>query len=258
MAKIKCGNCGAEFEEALPKCPYCNAIYEPGAEREYMEDLGELKEDLSELSEVPEDTYKRELSKNVKRIIVILLIAFIIVLAAVGIQTAYEKWMLRGSSNVDTREQLLWEKENFPQFDEWYEEGNYDALAEAQEQAIIDGYSVWNWEHAYFINAYNGYSTCMERREILADKEKANENTVKFILNEVMYQLFFVDSVLYSDEDWEIIQSWRPELEEILYVDLKFTEEEAQELYEKMNDDGIMNYKECDKYAKKIWKRCIE
>ena len=89
-------------------------------------------------------------------------------------------------------------------------------------------------------------------------KEKANENTVKFILNEVMYQLFFVDSVLYSDEDWEIIQSWRPELEEILYGDLKFTEEEAQELYEKIYDDGIMDYKECDKYAKKIWKRCIE
>lgn len=258
MAKIKCSNCGGEFEHTLPKCPYCNVIYEPGAEREYMEDLGELKEDLSELSEVPENTYKREISKNIKKILIILLVVLAIVLAVWGIKTTFEKWMLQGSSKVDTREQILWEKENFPQFEEWYAEGNYEAIMKVEEQAVEEGYSIWNWEHSFFISAYRGYLMCMERREILTDKEKANEGTAKYMLGEVMYLLFFVDELLYTEEDWEIIQSWRPELEEILYEDMKFTEEEVQELYKKINNDGVIDYKECDKYAKKIWKRCIE
>ena len=258
MTKIICSNCGAKFDGALPQCPYCNAIYETGAEREYMEDLGELKEDLSELSEVPEEAYKKELSKNVKKIIIIMIIVAVLVLAGLGIKALYEKIMYSSFNKVDTREQLLWENENFPQFDAWYAEGDYEAILEAEEQAAKEGYSFWNWEHSYFISAYNGYSMCMERRELLTDKEKANEHTFKFMLQEVMYQLFFTDEILYTEEDWEIMQSWRPELEEILYVDMKFTEEEAQELYEKISKDDIMDYEECDKYAEKIWKRCIE
>ena len=39
-----CVNCGASFEETMPECPYCGHMYEAGAQREYMDQLQELKE----------------------------------------------------------------------------------------------------------------------------------------------------------------------------------------------------------------------
>ena len=43
---IKCQNCGADIEELVPRCPYCGAMNEPGAEHKYMQDLYKLKDDL--------------------------------------------------------------------------------------------------------------------------------------------------------------------------------------------------------------------
>lgn len=255
--KIICGNCGAEFDDSLPKCPYCNAIYEIGAEREYMEDLGELKEDLSELSEVPEEVYKKEISKNVKKVMVIVLIVIVILLAILGLKHLAEQ-IIWGSQEVDTKEQMLWEKENFPKLDAWYEDGNYEAILDFQYQVAEEGHYIYDWEHFWFITAYGDYSLCMSQRAVLADKEQLNEDTARFMLSRIMYLLFFLDESFYQEDEWQMIQSWRLDLEEILYKDMKFTEEEAQGLYEKINKDGILDYNTCDQYAKQIWKRFLE
>ena len=42
---IKCQNCGADIKELVPRCPYCGAMNEPGAEHKYMQDLYKLKDD---------------------------------------------------------------------------------------------------------------------------------------------------------------------------------------------------------------------
>ena len=34
-----CKNCGAHFDDNLPKCPYCGAFSYIGARKEYMEKL---------------------------------------------------------------------------------------------------------------------------------------------------------------------------------------------------------------------------
>lgn len=241
----------------MPKCPYCNAINEIGAEREYMEDLGELKEDLAELSEVPKEEYKKEVSKNIKRIVVIIGIVVVLLLVLFGLYRWYEG-RYDSYQTVSAKEQLIWEKENFPKLDELYEAGDYEAIVAFENQVSELGYSTYNWEHAPFINEYRGYTLCMEQRDVLTDKERANKDSAEYILGETMRALFFLQEERYSEEEWQIIQSWRPDYEEILYEDMKFTREEALELYEKIGADGYISYSECDKYAGKIWKRFIE
>ena len=36
VKKIICSSCGAEFEDTLPKCPYCGSLNYKGAEAEYL------------------------------------------------------------------------------------------------------------------------------------------------------------------------------------------------------------------------------
>ena len=50
---ICCGNCGGSYDDELPKCPYCGSIHISGAEKEYMEKLEDVREELEELDEVP-------------------------------------------------------------------------------------------------------------------------------------------------------------------------------------------------------------
>ena len=62
---IKCQNCGADIEELVPRCPYCGAMNEPGAEHKYMQDLYKLKDDLEDLGEMPQEEISDEVKNSV-------------------------------------------------------------------------------------------------------------------------------------------------------------------------------------------------
>ena len=67
-----CKNCGAQFQDSLPKCPYCETLHYAGARKEYMEKLEDMKDDLSELHEVVPELYNEQLrtqTKNIKKTI---------------------------------------------------------------------------------------------------------------------------------------------------------------------------------------------
>lgn len=251
-----CANCGAVFDVSLPKCPYCGTMYEPGAERAYLDKLEDIREDLDELSDVAEETYKKEVGKNAKRIAAIFLAAVAFFLICIGIwywqQTAER-------SAADSKAQIAWARESYPKLDAWYEEGDYDAILEFLEEAGDEGYTAGDWEHFHFINAYDGYRECMERRETLTDRETANANTAQYVLSEIMYLCYVVDEDFYdTKEDWELVCGFREDLRGILYGELKFTPEEADALYEEATaKDGRFDYEVTNRYAKKIWKRCI-
>ncbi len=45
-AKIICRACGAQYDTALVRCPFCGTAYAPGEEAEYMDTLEDVREDL--------------------------------------------------------------------------------------------------------------------------------------------------------------------------------------------------------------------
>lgn len=252
-----CTNCGASFDAALPECPYCNAIYEPAAEKQYMENLEDIKDDLEDLTGVSEDVYKKEIRRNVVRICIFAVAAAVIILAFLGVRYWYYNLYDGGLEMADVKEQILWEQEAFPKLDVWYEEGKYKEIYDYLEEAFNEGYGGSNWEHYYFIQSYIGYEMCMDDRDELTDPDKANVNTTQFVLGQLLYFLYRDDGGLYTEEDWQKLQALRPNLEDILYQDMKFTKEEAEALYEDAMKNGILDYDVIDKYAKKMWKRCI-
>ena len=86
---VTCPSCGAEFDSSKEKCPYCETLYEPGAEKAYMDRLDEIRRDMDDLKSLTVSETKEELKYMVKKIIIgvgiavavviLLLLAFLIV-----------------------------------------------------------------------------------------------------------------------------------------------------------------------------------
>ncbi len=66
VKKIICSSCGAEFEDTLPKCPYCGSLNYKGAEAEYLGKLESMRQDMQQLEQVPEKELKKKLKKKQK------------------------------------------------------------------------------------------------------------------------------------------------------------------------------------------------
>ena len=52
VKKIICSSCGAEFEDTLPKCPYCGSLNYKGAEAEYLGKLESMRQDMHDIGQV--------------------------------------------------------------------------------------------------------------------------------------------------------------------------------------------------------------
>ena len=72
MSEVVCSNCGATFDKKEAKCPFCGYISYPGAEEKFMKDLEGIKDNLSDLSSIPNQEYKKEMSKQKKIVILYL------------------------------------------------------------------------------------------------------------------------------------------------------------------------------------------
>ena len=91
VKKIICSSCGAEFEDTLPKCPYCGSLNYKGAEAEYLGKLEDVRRDMQQLEQVPEKELKKKLKKKQKFVIklLILLAALAAILAVIVFRAQY-------------------------------------------------------------------------------------------------------------------------------------------------------------------------
>ena len=151
--KFICQYCGAEIDDSMPKCPYCDRMIAQGAEAEYMEKLYDIHEDMEELREMPMEAVKEEVrhqGKRMKKIVIATLIVVCIIAVVFFLQ---EKKYDR-----DHTEDYIWEEENFPVMTEMYENEEYDELMLFIERAWEEDRSVWNWEH------YDEFTEWMEEQ----------------------------------------------------------------------------------------------
>ena len=161
---IECPSCGAHFARTLPACPYCGSTNPEGAEKEYMEDLGEIREDLSELGSAGIGAAAGEIRRHGRFLKRTLLIAAAVaaVLAGLFLFTDYRY-------ERESQKDFLWQRQNFPVMDEFYEAGDYTALAEYYVENGAEGNPVWNYPHAGLLEAV----LAMKRLDSLYEEEKA-------------------------------------------------------------------------------------
>ena len=152
--KFICTSCGAEIDDSMAKCPYCDTMIVKGAEKAYMEQLYDIHEYLEGLKAMPYEAVKSEVKHQGKRIKKILIATVAIVL----IFAAYILWQ-ESKYERDNTADYIWGQEHFPVMTEMYEDKDYEALEEYFYDAMMDDKPVWNWEY------YDEFMEWMEEQE---------------------------------------------------------------------------------------------
>ena len=192
--KMVCKSCAAEFTDDLSKCPYCGSMNIKGAEAEYMGKLQDVKEDLGELSELPEQARKKELKKQVKRWGIV---AAVILVLAVLLQVWFH-WSssLYIDSPAKERADMLWLAEREEELNTLYE--NNDA------EGILEYFYVWceeenafsKWEHWNFATILHNIKWARDNIEYEA---KGNELS-RESLEDLFYNQCVLKGLTYRDD----------------------------------------------------------
>lgn len=130
---IICSNCGASFQGDLAECPYCGQIYILGAEKEYLDNLQEIKEDMSEINQLTEEIYQDEIKKTTIKTGVIIAAIAVFLLLGSGLLLGINHLFSFNESEEEIKERMLWERENFPILNDWYASGEYQEILNFME-----------------------------------------------------------------------------------------------------------------------------
>ena len=223
-----CRVCHAEYSNRRIRCPYCETV--------------------NERAEKPLKLLKRAL-------MILAILAAVVFVGFLALKFSAEALVKHYS--WDAKEQLLWEHENFPKLDAWYEEGDLDSIA-ALDKAEAEAdhlYGIWNWEHYDLIALYEYYQEC----EALWDKVRSGEEAELYEYQAGLYYgiILKYDTEHYSlsDKDMEWVGAWQQELDSFLAEVYQMDAEESAKLYADASKNGYVKYKTCYKYAKKIKNR---
>lgn len=259
-----CSNCGASFDDDAPKCPFCGQMNYPGAEKKYKKDLGQLHKDLEALADKPKEEYAKKSASVLKRVVIVVSVCILAGLSWFCYSQAKE-----AGYKKELKQRLEWEDEQFPQLDRWYEDGDYDRILEFQYQLYEEDspYSLYSWSHFAFIDFYRNYVRCKELSEMVKEQKEFNEfhlteglwsamllsyETTDTSLDSITTSRSMPSSYQITSEDRKRVDQYREFARELLFDTLKFTEDEAQQLYDSSLKDGYMAYQAISDYAKTV------
>ncbi|MCM1251613.1 MAG: zinc ribbon domain-containing protein [Clostridium sp.] len=229
---LYCENCHAVIPADSAKCPYCGALNVSGGEKQYMEKLFTLREDVEELKDVPIDAYKKEFGKSgkvIRRTLVVCCVAAILVFGAVFI---FRKIQDATVPMAGTKEQMLWEKENFPKMNEMYAAGDYEGIVEFEAQNCKNGYySTYSWEHSDFMTIYNWYTYCAYSAEQAKAKGYDDDSVQQFIMD-ALCMLQTREYVVYDEKEQEMVDEYQDVVREMLSSQLDMQPEDFDALYQ--------------------------
>ena len=87
--KIQCPGCGASVDAGESKCPHCGALLYEGAEKEYFEEMEDIRKNLEETSDDCEETFEAAVGSGLKTVFitigVVICLAVILVLLVNGL-----------------------------------------------------------------------------------------------------------------------------------------------------------------------------
>lgn len=228
-----------------------------GAKKKYFRDLYKIKDKLKDLANVPVKAYSNEVSVQKKRIIKTIIICLTIVVVIFGAFSLLNKMgsSLEGYGEVSTKERILWERENYPILDEWYEAGDFNKIKEFQEDLYSrnSSYNLNNWEHASFFYLYRECDSA----KFLIDTTQNVENLSLWDIYTIIHMTLSVSYHLeerFNEDEIAKLEVYKPVLKDFLNNQLEVTDKEAEQLYKDSNNNGTLSFHKMYDYAEKVKK----
>ena len=166
-----------------------------------------------------------------------------------------------------------WEKENFPQLDQWYEAGDYDKIADFSDRLWEEDSEFYldHWEHSVFVlDYYKPYRDCLLLRQALDEGKVPSWEMTADALPAGIFLAFYTTEESLEEkaaemEEWgyglsrdEVLMAREYCLaaRALLYENMGFTEEEAERLsLECIDEEGYMRYAPCYDYVDLVMER---
>lgn len=226
---LRCENCHAMIPKDSARCPYCGSLNPIGGEKQYMERLSDLKEDVKDLHGEPVRAYGRELRRTVKVIVITFLCLLTVLLLFLLIRSLIDRESMQ---EYDSKERLMWERENFPLLDEMYEQGDYDGiLAFKGENSDDINHSIGGWEHSDLIDVYMWYKWFMEDAD-----SYSRGNTDTHLIENCILDIFIIlqerTYARYDEKELALVEVWQDEMFEAAGDRFGITKETLYQLYE--------------------------
>lgn len=251
VTTIECKSCGAHFDEMLSKCPYCGAASVKGAEAEYMDKLEDVRSDMEDLGEIPEEETKKEFKKQGKFVVKLLssmaaVIAFILIAS----------YFLTKEDTSNRQSDYAWQQENIPILDELYEQEKYDELLTLYNKATEEEAPIYTWEHSEFCSTLQDF---LYVNEILI-REKSGEPMTEWDYQDLLYYGFqaklLENNSFMTQEDKQKLTPYTQIILEDFETRWDFTEEERIAFEEEADKGyGFISYQSCKEYIEKWMKR---
>ena len=250
-----CRECDAKFEDKDEKCPYCGALNYLGAEEKYFEELDEIKEDVGEIPNIIKKEYSLTLKKQMKIILVIVCITMIVIGIVIGIYVGYEAWSDK-KYDIRVKERILFEKEVFPQLNEWFEAGDYEAIYQYEIELDLGktGFSLYYWEHYDFLTIYRHWKDVEWYQDKLSNERNLDDSDIASLIYIGIQEFYLFHEEEFTQDELIAIEPYREEIQAIVLECLDCTEEELYKIYQQVDVEyEIPKYADCLKIAKK-WK----
>lgn len=201
---VICENCGASFPADEERCPHCGAMHYAGAEKKYMNELEDIREDMASLKTKARETQ----TKSVKSGLLIGACAVTAILLVATLSSFKGKPRQDLSDRMyekDTAERLEWQDTYFPLMDEAFRAGDYEKVADIYKSgAEEDGASVYfSWYHNEFMRIYDLYLAAQKA-------EKEMDTVLEYKSYYVLSQV--AELVLYYTEERLTGKSYQPVL----------------------------------------------
>ena len=249
MAKIIiCSSCGGECPEESSNCPYCGSTLLAGAEKKYMEQLRDVKDQMEDLEEVPMEETRTAIKKQGKVLKVGILIGVVVLGLVLGATWLFDRMLY--TDEKDFKQQYLWKQEYYPVMDELYAKDDYDGLFRFYEEHMEDEYAqFYTWEHFDFLRAYMTYFDYSE-----ALKEGRNVGSAASLFaQQWRAKGDLAKPERYTETEYAALLPMLEILEQDYQIRWKIDPEEEQLLYQELenNDFYFLGFDTCEKYAKK-------
>lgn len=248
---IVCPNCGKEYDEDLPKCPSCDSTNLKGAEKEYLKQLENVREDMEDLEEVSGEEIRREVKSQSRRIRKILLICLGTVAALAAVFYISRNGICRDER--DYKAEYLWQQENFPEMDRLYEAGDYEALytfCASEENAGESG--MYSWEHYPFVMAYSSCKSVEQYLEYVQETPRSEGVLTLLFSYEWDVKGILQHQEDYTEAEFAALQPMLEKSEADFESRWRMSPEEYEALYTEFENAGgiYLDYNTCKEYVK--------
>ena len=222
-----CKNCGAEIDDALLLCPYCNTENEKVAAKEHRDEVDFILEQSEELKTRPEQIAKK-VNHKISRIACYIVAGFVVLLFVVFVVSR-----IIGDPSIKKLEKKVAKLESY------YAVGDYDGMSECldgMEDTFTEQFKKYRnvWRVYHWLDSQEGsYGLIKERRGTKFQETDFIRRT-----------LATSRDLLYEIEQAEKAGFRYGEAEGMLYV--------REEIYRMMKDATGITEEEIERYFKNL------